>query len=126
MCEYHRIHFHVKFCLFENVLQHSTDTVLSWFIQNYKKDFLKRSKIFFKDSFFLYEKESYSVSKLYACHKKNGSLTLVIYSAVYCSHFQKDYMLILMVRHYSKLQYPYQISLSKCKMKRVLRRFLTV
>ena len=29
-----------------------------------------------------------------------------------------------MVCHYSKLQYPYQISLSKCKMKRVLRRFL--
>ena len=61
----------------------------------------------------------------YMCFtKKIGSLTLVIYSIVYCSHFQKDYMLILMVHHYSKLQYPYQISLSKCKMKRVLRRFL--
>ena len=57
------------------------------------------------------------------CHKKIGSLTLVIYSTLYCSHFHKNYMLIFMVSDYSKLQYPYRISLSKCKMKRVLRRF---
>ena len=79
---------------------------------------------FFKIHFSSMKRDLIEFRSYMCVTKKIGSLTLFINSGVYCSHFQKDYMLILMVRHYSKLQYPYQISLSKCKMKRVLRRFL--